>query len=148
MPFRLGRAEVCVGGLGAVQCRNVSLSGAPGLRRVRSYLHRVFFARAPHPFAIHRNGQVDKLGGLPETLSNVKTMTVAEFKTRFSEVLEAVKQGESIAVTYGRSKRTVAIIRPPVRKRKKGRSLGMLRGKVSFEIPPDFEMSESELLKS
>jgi len=88
------------------------------------------------------------LGCLPEALSNVKTMTVAEFKTRFSEVLEAVKQGESIAVTYGRSKRTVAIIGPPVRKRKKGRSLGMLKGKVSFEIPPDFEMSESELLKS
>jgi antitoxin (DNA-binding transcriptional repressor) of toxin-antitoxin stability system len=75
-------------------------------------------------------------------------MTVAEFKTRFSEVLEAVKQGESIAVTYGRSKRTVAIIHPPARKRKKGRSLGGLRGKVSFEILPDFEMSESELLKS
>jgi prevent-host-death family protein len=75
-------------------------------------------------------------------------MTVAEFKTRFSEVLEEVRHGESIAVTYGRSKKTVAIIQPPARKRKKGRSLGMLKGKASFEIQPNFEMNEAEFLKS
>ena len=74
-------------------------------------------------------------------------MTVAEFKSRFSEVLEAIRHGESIAVTYGRSKKTVAIIQPPMGNRR-SRSLGMLKGKVSFEIQPDFEMDEAEFLKS
>ena len=75
-------------------------------------------------------------------------MTIAEFKARFSEVLESVKHGESIAVTYGRSKRTVAIVQPPGRKHRKERPLGLLKGKVSFEIKPGFEMDESEFLRS
>jgi antitoxin (DNA-binding transcriptional repressor) of toxin-antitoxin stability system len=48
----------------------------------------------------------------------MKTMTVAEFKARFSEALDAVRQGESIAVTYGRSKRTVAVFQPLLKGRK------------------------------
>ena len=72
-------------------------------------------------------------------------MTVAEFKTRFSEALDAVRQGESIAVTYGRSKRTVAIFQPPAKKKKKDRSLGLLEEKVSFKIGRDFEMEDTDL---
>ena len=75
-------------------------------------------------------------------------MTVAEFKARFSEALDSVKRGESVAVTYGRSKRTVAIFQPPARKPKTGRTLGILEGKASFKIRRDFEMDEGEFLKS
>ena len=73
-------------------------------------------------------------------------MTVAEFKARFSEVLNAVRQGESIAVTYGRSKRTIAVFQPSPKEKKKPRPVGLLDGKVSFEIRRDFEVDDSELL--
>ncbi|HYZ72639.1 MAG TPA: type II toxin-antitoxin system prevent-host-death family antitoxin [Chthoniobacterales bacterium] len=76
----------------------------------------------------------------------MKTMTVAEFKARFSEVLDAVRQGESIAVTYGRSKRTIAVFQPPTKEKKKARPVGLLEGKVSFKVGPDFEIDDSELL--
>jgi antitoxin (DNA-binding transcriptional repressor) of toxin-antitoxin stability system len=76
----------------------------------------------------------------------MKTMTVAEFKARFSEALDAVRQGESIVVTYGRSKRTVAVFQPPVKRKKKDRPLGLLEKEVSFEIGRGFEMDDSELL--
>jgi antitoxin (DNA-binding transcriptional repressor) of toxin-antitoxin stability system len=76
----------------------------------------------------------------------MKTMTVAEFKARFSEALDAVRRGESIAVTYGRSKRTVAVFQPPDKGKKKPRPLGLLDGKISFETGRDFEMDDSELL--
>ena len=76
----------------------------------------------------------------------MKTMTVAEFKARFSEALDAVRRGESIAVTYGRSKRTVAVFQPPAKGKKKPRPVGLLDGKISFDIGRDFEMDDSELL--
>lgn len=75
----------------------------------------------------------------------MKTMTVAEFKARFSEALAAVRQGESIAVTYGRSKRTVAIFQPPAKRKKKDRPLGLLEEKVSFKMGRGFEMDDTEL---
>jgi|HubBroStandDraft_6_1064221.scaffolds.fasta_scaffold644668_2 antitoxin (DNA-binding transcriptional repressor) of toxin-antitoxin stability system len=77
--------------------------------------------------------------------TGMKTMTVAEFKARFSEALDAVEQGESIAVTYGRSKRTVAVFQPPVKRKKKARPLGLLEGKISFKVGSDFEMDDTEL---
>ena len=76
----------------------------------------------------------------------MKTMTVAEFKARFSEALDEVRKGESIAVTYGRSKRIVALLQPPPKTKKKPRPLGLLEGKVSVEIRSGFEMDDSELL--
>jgi prevent-host-death family protein len=78
----------------------------------------------------------------------MKTMTVAEFKARFSEVLESVKRGESVEVTYGRSKKAVAIVGPPRKRRLRRRSGGILTGKVSFEMAPGFEIDESELLEA
>jgi len=78
----------------------------------------------------------------------MKTMTVAQFKARFSEALQAVRRGESIAVTYGRAKTTVAVFQPPVTKKKATRSLGLLEGKVSFRIRSDFEMDDSALLSA
>jgi antitoxin (DNA-binding transcriptional repressor) of toxin-antitoxin stability system len=76
----------------------------------------------------------------------MKTMTVAEFKARFSEALDEVRKGESIAITYGRSKRTVAVFQPPPKTKKKLRPIGLLEGKVAFEIRSGFEMNDSELL--
>ena len=38
----------------------------------------------------------------------MKIMTVGEFKARFSEALDAVRDGETIIVFYGRKHRKVA----------------------------------------
>jgi len=48
-------------------------------------------------------------------------------------------------VTYGRAKRTVAVFQPPARGKKKPRPVGLLDGKISFEVGSDFEMDDSEL---
>ena len=42
----------------------------------------------------------------------MKTMTVGEFKARFSEALDAVRGGETIVVAYGRNRRKIAAMVP------------------------------------
>jgi prevent-host-death family protein len=77
----------------------------------------------------------------------MKNLQVGEFKAKFSEVLEDVKNGESIEIVYGKSKRPVARIVPvPGSKKKKERKFGVLEGKVKYVIADDFKMTEEELL--
>ncbi len=76
----------------------------------------------------------------------MKTMTVAEFKTHFSEVMEQVRAGIAIAVTYGRKKEVVGYFVPEFGKSKIHRKLGVLEGKANVEFEDDFEISESEFL--
>lgn len=77
----------------------------------------------------------------------MKTLPVGEIKAQFSEVLEKVQQGESFGITYGKSKKLIAEINPP-RKRKaaKKRKLGILEGKVKFVFADDFKMTEEEFI--
>ena len=74
-------------------------------------------------------------------------LSVGEFKSKFSEVLEKVLKGESIGITYGKSKKKVAAMVPynkhiPSKKIK----LGILEGKASFKIKKGFKMTEEEFL--
>ena len=74
-------------------------------------------------------------------------MTVGEFKSKFSEVLEKVLQGESIGITYGKNKKKVAAIVPFKKYLKKNSiKLGILEGKASFKIKKGFKMTEEEFL--
>ena len=75
----------------------------------------------------------------------MKTMSVGEFKTHFSEVLERVKAGEEIAVTYGKKKEVVGYFLPE-KPQKPKRKLGILEGKVEVIFTPDFEMTTEEFL--
>ncbi len=75
----------------------------------------------------------------------MKTMSVGEFKTHFSEVLEQVKAGEEIAVTYGKKKEVVGYFLPE-KPQKPKRQLGLLKGKVEVIFKPDFEMTTEEFL--
>ena len=89
---------------------------------------------------------LDKLSSLWYSLS-MKTMTVGDFKTHFSEVLEKVKQGEPVGILYGRAKKPVAMI-VPYREEKKGkRKIGILDGKATIKFRDDFEMTTEELCK-
>lgn len=76
-------------------------------------------------------------------------LTVGQFKSKFSEVLEKVLQGQSIGITYGKNKKKVAALVPydkymPDKKIK----LGILEGKASFKIKKGFKMTEEEFLGS
>ena len=42
----------------------------------------------------------------------METMPVGELKRRFSEVIEAIKNGERIIVSYGKKKTKIAVIVP------------------------------------
>ncbi len=76
----------------------------------------------------------------------MKTLPVGEFKSRFSEVLDEVKTGEEIIITYGRKKENVAVIIPYKNYEKKNIiTLGLLKNK-QMKISNDFEMTAEELL--
>ena len=76
----------------------------------------------------------------------MKTMTVGEFKTHFSDVIDQVKAGEEIAVTYGKKKELIGYFLPE-RPQKPKRKLGLLEGKVEVIFKPDFEMTTEEFLE-
>jgi len=76
----------------------------------------------------------------------MKTMTVGEFKTHFSEVLEQVRAGEQIEVTYGKKKEVVGYFQPKNSVPKPKRNLGILEGKATAVFGDDWEMTEEELL--
>lgn len=75
------------------------------------------------------------------------TMTVSDFKAHFSEVLELVRQGEDVVISYGKKKEKVAALVPFARYQgRKPRRLGLLAGKASFTTAPDFKITDEELL--
>ncbi len=76
---------------------------------------------------------------------NMKTYPVGELKIRFSEVLNRVRAGEEIVITYGRKKENIAVIVPYARYGKKNIiNLGLLSDR-DMHIREDFEMTEEEL---
>jgi hypothetical protein len=75
----------------------------------------------------------------------MKTMTVGEFKTHFSNVIEQVKAGEKIAVTFGKKKEIIGYFSPDSPQKSK-RNLGLLEGKVEVIFKSDFEMTTEEFL--
>lgn len=76
-------------------------------------------------------------------------LTVGQFKSKFSEVLAKVLQGESVGITYGKNKKKVAALIPYRKLMKQTKfKLGLLEGKASFKIHNDFKMTDEEFLKS
>ncbi|MFI5137855.1 MAG: type II toxin-antitoxin system Phd/YefM family antitoxin [Sphingobacteriales bacterium] len=75
----------------------------------------------------------------------MKTMSVGEFKTHFSDVIEQVKAGEQIAVTYGKKKEVIGYFSPDTPQKPK-RNLGILEGKATFTFAPDFDVTAEDFL--
>ncbi|MEZ4708150.1 MAG: type II toxin-antitoxin system prevent-host-death family antitoxin [Caldilineaceae bacterium] len=75
----------------------------------------------------------------------MKTLTVGDFKTHFSEVIARVRSGEEIIISYGKKKENVAVLIPYAAYKTKKIRLGLLQDK-SFKIHADFKMTEEELL--
>jgi antitoxin (DNA-binding transcriptional repressor) of toxin-antitoxin stability system len=79
----------------------------------------------------------------------MKTLPVAEFKSHFSEIIENIKKGEEVAISFGKKKEKIAVLVPYSKYIKKTtRKLGLLENKASFLITPDFKMTDSDFLNS
>ena len=76
----------------------------------------------------------------------MQVLSIGELKSHFSAVLEQVKNGETIVVSYGRNKEKVAAIVPYSQVAPEGeRRLGLLNGKAQCIIGDDFAISDDEL---
>ncbi|MBX3010431.1 MAG: type II toxin-antitoxin system Phd/YefM family antitoxin [Caldilineaceae bacterium] len=75
----------------------------------------------------------------------MKTFPVGEFKTHFSEIIEQVRAGEEILITYGKRKENIAVLIPYASYKSKKIRLGLLQNKA-LKIHDDFKMTEEELL--
>jgi antitoxin (DNA-binding transcriptional repressor) of toxin-antitoxin stability system len=79
----------------------------------------------------------------------MKTMTVGEFKSRFSEALDAVRAGETIVVSYGRQHRKVTAMVPYSEvKATRKRPLGLLKSKARVRFARDFAIDDEQLFNS
>ncbi len=77
----------------------------------------------------------------------MKSLSVGELKAQFSEVLEMVRQGESIGILYGKDRKLVAEINPPKKEGKnKKRKIGIMDGKIKIVFADNFKMTDEELL--
>lgn len=75
--------------------------------------------------------------------------TVGQFKSKFSQVLEKVLQGESVGITYGKNKKKVAALIPYKKYSKQVKfKLGLLEGKAAFKMHKGFKMTDEEFLNS
>lgn len=75
----------------------------------------------------------------------MKTFTVGDFKTHFSEIIERVRAGEEIIISYGKKKENVAVLVPYAAYKTKKIRLGLLQDKA-LKIHDDFKLTEEELL--
>ena len=73
-------------------------------------------------------------------------MSVGEFKTKFSAVLELVKKGEEVEILYGRSKEPIARL-VPLKTTGRKSLLGALEGKASYTMTDDWKMTSEELIE-
>ena len=84
--------------------------------------------------------------GLLNKILLMKSLAVGEFKTHFSEIMEQVKSGEEIIITYGRKKENIAVVVPYESYEKKNKiKLGSLSNKKCV-IKDNFSVTPEELL--
>jgi antitoxin (DNA-binding transcriptional repressor) of toxin-antitoxin stability system len=81
--------------------------------------------------------------------STMQTIQVAELKSHFSEVLKTIKDsGEKFIIEYGKQHEKVAVLVPYDKnlELEAEREFGLYKGKGSFVLKDDFEMTDQELL--
>ncbi len=78
----------------------------------------------------------------------MKIISVGEFKSKFSLILEWIKDGEDVIISYGRKKKEVAVIVDINKFRKpKKRKLGILEGVAKARFKKDFKISTEDFLQ-
>lgn len=77
----------------------------------------------------------------------MQTIPVGEFKARFSEIIDLVRDGETVVVSYGRNRERVAALVPYAQAPlAQPRPLGLLAGKVQVDFADDFALDDDALL--
>ncbi len=76
----------------------------------------------------------------------MRTYTVGELKSNFSDILERVRSGENIAIAFGKKKEIVAYLVPRSSRAGKKRPVGLLDGKAKITFSENFKMTEEEFL--
>ena len=70
----------------------------------------------------------------------MKTITLAYFKTHFSEVIMLVKSGTEITITEEEQNEVIGYFLPKTPQPKAKRQLGILEGKASVTFADDFKI--------
>jgi antitoxin (DNA-binding transcriptional repressor) of toxin-antitoxin stability system len=79
----------------------------------------------------------------------METLKIGELKTNFSNVLKKIRAGKEIVICYGRKDEKIAVLMPYKKYRNKTpRPLGILEGKATMKIHPDFSVTDEELLST
>lgn len=76
----------------------------------------------------------------------MKTMTVGELKSEFSDALKRVMAGEEIGISFGKKKEIVAKLVPKHKGNTPKRKLGILEGKGKLKFDKNFKITEEEFL--
>ena len=77
----------------------------------------------------------------------MQTIQVGEFKARFSEMMDCVREGQTIVVAYGRNQEKVAALIPYAQLEAGApRTLGTLAKVASVAFDQEFEITDAELL--
>ena len=77
----------------------------------------------------------------------MQTVQVGEFKARFSELMDSVRNGETIVVANGRNQEKVAALIPYAQlDASTPRTLGTLVGMAKVAFADDFEVTDQDLL--
>ncbi len=77
----------------------------------------------------------------------MKTLTQNELIKNILKILELVKGGEEIIIKDEQNQEEVAVLISYEKyKNKQERPLGILKGKASYKIKDDFEITDQELL--
>jgi prevent-host-death family protein len=77
----------------------------------------------------------------------MNAIPIGQLKANFSTILERVKKGEKVVISFGKKKEKVAVLvpfkddNPP-----KSRKLGLLKGKAKCLFKEDFQISDEEFL--
>ena len=75
----------------------------------------------------------------------MKTLQVGEFKSHFSEVIENIKKGEEIAISFGKKKEKIAVLIPYTKYTKKSiRKIGLLEKKGFFKMSSGYKITDEE----
>jgi len=79
----------------------------------------------------------------------IKTLYIGEFKSRFSEILEDIRHGDEIVITFGKKKDKIAVLLPfsAYQKQKKVK-LGLLKYKGALIIHDDFKITDQDFMDS
>lgn len=77
----------------------------------------------------------------------MKTLQVGELKAKFSQVIDDVKHGAEITISFGKKHEKIAVIVPYSKYKDSSiRKLGILENKASANISDDFNITDRDLL--